>query len=205
MTNPLHYFSIILCLSLCSLNHLVFGEAQAIEQKKPLKVIQLIYEIDIQNISSLDAKKQLLTKNTRAIRARLSKSHHSTLIVERHNENQIMIIAKNATEAQQIKKQIATEMRLEFRLEATTDTPPEKTEVIPFQDKDRGKSTLEKHTLLTDKNLMDIYSSSNSIGNPIVIIHLDEEGGATMNKITKNLIDQRKICTVMNNQKKLSV
>lgn len=132
-----------------------------------------------------------VSQNLTTIRNRVNELGVSEPLVQRQGRNRIVVELPGVQDAAGAKKILGKTANLEFRLEATPETPLTQKEKFEFYTEEerqlRGPKFLERRRILTGERVINAVSGFDDQSNsPKIDITLDSEGGNLMHHATRN-------------------
>lgn len=132
-----------------------------------------------------------VSQNLTTIRNRVNELGVSEPLVQRQGRNRIVVELPGVQDAAGAKKILGKTANLEFRLEATPDTPLTQKEKFEFYTEEerqlRGQKFLERRRIITGERVINAVSGFDDQSNsPKIDITLDSEGGNLMHHATRN-------------------
>jgi preprotein translocase subunit SecD len=132
-----------------------------------------------------------VSQNLTTMRNRVNELGVSEPLVQRQGRNRIVVELPGVQDAAGAKKILGKTANLEFRLEATPDTPlsqKEKFEFYTEQEREmRGPQFLERRRVITGERVINAMAGFDDQSNsPKIDITLDSEGGNLMHNATRN-------------------
>ena len=132
-----------------------------------------------------------VSQNLTTIRNRVNELGVSEPLVQRQGRNRIVVELPGVQDAAGAKKILGKTANLEFRLEATPDTPLTQKEKFEFYTEEerqlRGEKFLERRRIITGERVINAVSGFDDQSNsPKIDITLDSEGGNLMHHATRN-------------------
>lgn len=132
-----------------------------------------------------------VSQNLTTIRNRVNELGVSEPLVQRQGRNRIVVELPGVQDAAGAKKILGKTANLEFRLEATPETPLTQKEKFEFYTEEerqlRGPKFLERRRIITGERVINAVSGFDDQSNsPKIDITLDSEGGNLMHHATRN-------------------
>lgn len=141
--------------------------------------------INEQKIRELES--YAVTQNVTSLRNRVNELGVAEPLVQRQGRNRIVVELPGVQDAAQAKRIIGKTANLEFRMVAAPESSPSMREKLPFMNRPGVAYELEKQVIVTGDQVTSASSSFDSqTGMPQVNITLDSDGGAKMNRVTRN-------------------
>jgi preprotein translocase subunit SecD len=134
-----------------------------------------------------------LTQNLTTLRNRVNELGVSEPLVQPQGRNRIVVELPGIQDTAEAKRILGKTANLEFRLVARTDAPLGSRQEFSYRSANRGgaKEWLERDVIITGERVSNAQASFDQNGQPNVNISLDSEGGALMNKATRENIKRR--------------
>lgn len=131
-----------------------------------------------------------VSQNLTTIRNRVNELGVSEPLVQRQGRNRIVVELPGVQDAAQAKKILGKTANLEFRLEATPNTPASQKELFEFRDEReqqmRGSKYLERKRIITGEHVVNAVPGFDDQSNsPKIDIKLNSEGGTLMHHATR--------------------
>lgn len=132
-----------------------------------------------------------VSQNLTTIRNRVNELGVSEPLVQRQGRNRIVVELPGVQDAAGAKKILGKTANLEFRLEATPNTPLAQKEKFEFYSEEerelRGPKFLERRRIITGERVINAVAGFDDQSNsPKIDITLDTEGGNLMHHATRN-------------------
>ena len=128
-------------------------------------------------------------QNLTTVRNRVNELGVSEPLVQRQGRNGIVVELPGVQDTAEAKRILGKTANLQFRLEALPNASRTATELFSFSEEGRGQVALERDIIITGDQVSSAQSNFDSqTGQPQVNINLDSQGGAAMNRATRNNI-----------------
>lgn len=146
-------------------------------------------EISEQTIREIED--HAVSQNLTTLRNRVNELGVSEPLVQRQGRNRIVVELPGVQDAAGAKRILGKTANLEFRLEATPDTPLTQKEKFEFYTEEerrlRGPKFLERRRIITGEHVINAVSGFDDQSNsPKIDITLDNEGGTLMHHATRS-------------------
>ncbi len=132
-----------------------------------------------------------IEQNLVTLRNRINELGVSEPIVQQNGDRRIIVELPGVQDPAQAKKIIGSTANLEFRLEATPNSPSFETVSFPFRENNNQTAILERDIIITGDNVTNANVSYDESGSPQVNISLSGTGGRLMADYTQNAIGRR--------------
>ncbi len=134
-----------------------------------------------------------ISQNLTTLRNRVNELGVAEPLVARQGRNRIVVELPGVQDTAQAKKILGKTANLEFRLEAEVDASMASKEEFQFRSAlDAGRRAyLERAVIITGERVSNAQASFDDNGQPQVNISLDSQGGALMNRATRDNIKRR--------------
>lgn len=144
---------------------------------------------------ALDVEKNSVTQAIETIRNRVDQYGVAEPTIQRSGETHIMVELPEITNIDQVKQTIGSVAKLEFRLVANVNTPPDKT--VPLKSREGGQVRVEDEVLMTGAEVenatVEYDPQNNKTG---VNMRLNSFGKTTFARITSENV-QRQLAIVL--------
>ena len=128
-------------------------------------------------------------QNLTTVRNRVNELGVSEPLVQRQGRNGIVVELPGVQDTAEAKRILGKTANLQFRLEALPNASRTTTELFNFSEEGRPPVALERDIIITGDQVSSAQSNFDSqTGQPQVNINLDSQGGAAMNRATRNNI-----------------
>lgn len=128
-------------------------------------------------------------QNLTTVRNRVNELGVSEPLVQRQGRNGIVVELPGVQDTAEAKRILGKTANLQFRLEALPNASRTSTELFSFRQEGRPQVALERDIIITGDQVSSAQSNFDSqTGQPQVNINLDSQGGAAMNRATRNNI-----------------
>ena len=127
-----------------------------------------------------------LQQNLTTVRNRVNELGVSEPLVQRQGANRIVVELPGVQDTAEAKRILGKTANLEFRLAAVPGTSSANTQTFEFREPGRPPVQLEREVIITGDQVTDARASYDENGQPQVNIRLDGQGGAMMNRATRN-------------------
>lgn len=128
-------------------------------------------------------------QNLTTVRNRVNELGVSEPLVQRQGRNGIVVELPGVQDTAEAKRILGKTANLQFRLEALPNASRTSTELFNFSEEGRPPVALERDIIITGDQVSSAQSNFDSqTGQPQVNINLDGQGGAAMNRATRNNI-----------------
>ena len=128
-------------------------------------------------------------QNLTTVRNRVNELGVSEPLVQRQGRNGIVVELPGVQDTAEAKRILGKTANLQFRLEALPNASRTATELFSFSEEGRPPVALERDIIITGDQVSSAQSNFDSqTGQPQVNINLDSQGGAAMNRATRNNI-----------------
>ena len=136
-----------------------------------------------------DVEDYAVRQNLTTVRNRVNELGVSEPLVQRQGRNGIVVELPGVQDTAEAKRILGKTANLQFRLEALPNASRTATELFSFSEEGRGQVALERDIIITGDQVSSAQSNFDSqTGQPQVNINLDSQGGAAMNRATRNNI-----------------
>ena len=136
-----------------------------------------------------DVEDYAVRQNLTTVRNRVNELGVSEPLVQRQGRNGIVVELPGVQDTAEAKRILGKTANLQFRLEALPNASRSATELFSFSEEGRGQVALERDIIITGDQVSSAQSNFDSqTGQPQVNINLDSQGGAAMNRATRNNI-----------------
>jgi preprotein translocase subunit SecD len=134
-----------------------------------------------------------VSQNLTTLRNRVNELGVAEPLIQKQGRNRIVVELPGVQDTAEAKRILGKAANLEFRLEAKPDEPASNREEFDFRNPDYGQRSaqLERDLIITGDRVTGANSSFDENGRPQVNINLDSQGGAMMNRETRNNIQRR--------------
>jgi preprotein translocase subunit SecD len=146
---------------------------------------------EISDVTIKEIEDHAVQQNLTTIRNRVNELGVSEPLVQRQGRNRIVVELPGVQDAAGAKKILGKTANLEFRMEATMETPSTQKEKFEFYKEEerrlRGPVFLERRRIITGESVINAVSGFDTESNsPKIDITLDSDGGTQMNHATRD-------------------
>ena len=133
-----------------------------------------------------------VSQNLTTLRNRVNEIGVAEPLVQRQGRNRIVVELPGVQDTAEAKRILGKTANLEFRLEASLDSPLTEREQFEFRREGEPPAWLERDKILTGERVTNAQSNfDGQTGSPQVNISLDGQGGTLMNRATRYNIKRR--------------